>query len=882
MAVEEQINVRHLQNFNTSLPLNDQKNRQINASQMLFPFIGTRQRTRSTSSQSSTTPRKQDPSAQSGQIPALDAPEDPEVTLNSPFKIPTKAAVRSLLFSPAKNEDREVGVKTTTTPKKRQYSSNYSPAKNNSGATSPSPRKRSRLSSRDFSALGKNDSEIKSPSKDKHAPAPAKKGNVVNGIIANTTPRKQQSPETKTKLPKTRKGSAVANTTPRKRQSSSSNAEVITPRKTRLSSFLDSPVKNVVTGNGNKTPTNRKKKPSTSFNDSFHSPPAENQFDLLVAQTTSNTALDENRLLLTPTPRTYSKTAPETPQSNNKAKGGGIAQIVLTPSKKASLSYLDSPAKNVAGNENRTLNRKRKISFPGQGGDVGTPLGTPDSSSRRSSHRKKKFVEKLGIDDVKLCDNGNIEQSPRIIRTRLQPVPDRKLMVFTEDATSLPIKSPKKLEIDDLDHIASLIGSSPPPPPELLCKTPEASRIKPELEMQTPDTPSPSRPHRRRKFVEKMGIDDVKLSSVLSPKVCITPISKHKRHYNDAPNQSPKSPYMKVMEKCRDKLSDLIAPINSKTAGEEEKHATIKSRNSGISGTGNQPSCEQRRSSRNSSSDVTGNQSSENRRSRKSAIIGTKNESNSEDRKVSTRYSAVSDTGNQTVEDRRVSSRNPVAIETGNQTTELHRRVSRNSGVTKTGSQSGDERRVSISHQTEVPVITDMPKKRKRTETDVSSRDTATIFDPATTSCKTPIKTQPDEERLFKYDVQVIGDFKLKINRTPTNTPRTLTSIQPVQRISRRASMQLGITPENLLQLQTRSPSPMKKFAPTPIRTAMSNQNKENVKSAIKFSPLSSTSLHNLTTSPILNMPVNKRRRQPSKDSPSNPKRRRVSKKLYD
>ena len=135
---------------------------------------------------------------------------------------------------------------------------------------------------------------------------------------------------------------------------------------------------------------------------------------------------------------------------------------------------------------------------------------------------------------------------------------------------------------------------------------------------------------------------------------------------------------------------------------------------------------------------------------------------------------------------------------------------------------------------------------------------------------------------LFKYDVQVIGDFKLKINGTPTNTPRTLTPTQPVQRISWRASMQLGITPENLLQLQMRSPSPTKNFAPTPIRTAMSNQNEENAKSANKFSPLSSTSLHNLTTSPILNMPVKKQRRQPSKDSLSRPKRRRVSKKLYD
>ena len=42
------------------------------------------------------------------------------------------------------------------------------------------------------------------------------------------------------------------------------------------------------------------------------------------------------------------------------------------------------------------------------------------------------------------------------------------------------------------------------------------------------------------------------------------------------------------------------------------------------------------------------------------------------------------------------------------------------------------------------------------------------------------------------------------------------------------------------------------------------------------------TSLHNLTTSPILNMPVNKRRQRPSNDSSSRPNRRRVSKKLYD
>ena len=51
---------------------------------------------------------------------------------------------------------------------------------------------------------------------------------------------------------------------------------------------VDDDVKNIATGNGNKTPTNRKRKSSTSQNNSFHS--TGNQFDLLVAA--SNTDLD--------------------------------------------------------------------------------------------------------------------------------------------------------------------------------------------------------------------------------------------------------------------------------------------------------------------------------------------------------------------------------------------------------------------------------------------------------------------------------------------------------------------------------------------------------------------------------------------------------------
>ena len=118
----------------------------------------------------------------------------------------------------------------------------------------------------------------------------------------------------------------------------------------------------------------------------------------------------------------------------------------------------------------------------------------------------------------------------------------------------------------------------------------------------------------------------------------------------------------------------------------------------------------------------------------------------------------------------------------------------------------------------------------------------------------------------FDYAVKTIesprGDFKLKINRTLK--PKNINPVS-VQRISRRASLQLGISPGKILQLQTKSPSPTK---------TKLNKNKEN-----KFSPLSSNSLFDLTTSPILSMPTSGRR--PSKDSPAR-KRRRVSKKLYE
>ena len=175
---------------------------------------------------------------------------------------------------------------------------------------------------------------------------------------------------------------------------------------------------------------------------------------------------------------------------------------------------------------------------------------------------------------------------------------------------------------------------------------------------------------------------------------------------------------------------------------------------------------------------------------------------------------------------------------------------------------------VYIPVETEIPCIEDQRcKKRPRQPSSDSSSQASQI------SSEDSLNSPPAK---FEYAVKTIespqGDFKLKINRTlkPKNRSLETATAQAAtthQRISRRASLQMGISPGKILQLQTQSPSPMKK-----VKTA-STKNKEN-----KYSPLSSAALFHLTTSPILNMPNGRRA---SKDSPSR-KRRRVSKKLYE
>ena len=88
----------------------------------------------------------------------------------------------------------------------------------------------------------------------------------------------------------------------------------------------------------------------------------------------------------------------------------------------------------------------------------------------------------------------------------------------------------------------------------------------------------------------------------------------------------------------------------------------------------------------------------------------------------------------------------------------------------------------------------------------------------------------------------------VKLNRGSKNSKnskpkinRTLPMIQPVQRISRRTSMQLGLTLENLLQIQQKSPFPERKtlkkkptnYLETLVKKMLSNQ--ENGKWTVKL-----------------------------------------------
>ncbi len=322
-----------------------------------------------------------------------------------------------------------------------------------------------------------------------------------------------------------------------------------------------------------------------------------------------------------------------------------------------------------------------------------SPSNTPKKSPRRA----------LLLSPVKPASDCN---TPKKKATAKSPSKKALLLFSPVQTTSDMTTTPKK----NLKNSPRKTASSPlkPMSPRKTRRFSEAETEKAD-DLEEAENATPSRPSRRKKFVERMGIDDVKLSEVVSPRVKLTPFSKIKLNVQES--------------KEIEDLGDLDGVQELAEAIEQVQN-------------------------------------------------------------------------------------DPVL-----------------------------RKKLSLTCIGEAPLIEDLPKKRKR--------------------------VQEDD---FDYNVKAVespnGEIKLKINRTlkPINAT--------VQRISRRASLQIGISPENLLKLQTRSPSPVKKF------------NKENVQEKSKYSPLSSTSLFTLTTSPILNIDVHKERR-PSKNSPAR-KRRRVSKKLYD
>lgn len=336
-----------------------------------------------------------------------------------------------------------------------------------------------------------------------------------------------------------------------------------------------------------------------------------------------------------------------------------------SPPSRASPRVLFSPEKQSKTPKKKLedlMQNENILETPSKPEELSKTEPSEESSTLESRpSRRKKFVERMGIDDVKL---------------------------------STQVKTPKK-KLEDLAQKENLLETPSPSKPVELSKTEEASE-----ELSTPE----SRPSRRKKFVERMGIDDIKLSTMFSPRVCISPFQRHNHRFK----QDEEANVEEIVAK-----SQNVDPFPS-------------------------------------------------------------------------------------------------------------------------------VKRVSLKTPLEVPMIRDLKRKREESE-----REETEEIDYKSEAVDSPN-----------------GEIKLRIKINRTLKPVTTNC----QRISRRASNQLGITPENLLLLQTRSPSPLKKL------------HKENIQH--KFSPLSSTSLFNLTTSPILNVNLAKERR-PAKDSPSR-KRRRVSKKLYD
>ena len=631
-----------------------------------------------------------------------------------------------------------------------------------------------------------------------------------------------------------------------------------TPTKKAVAQSLFSPIKN--SDIDTKTPKKRKCP--------AHSPPlfkddkpktTDVRFDELLAQPNSKGDADlepvEN-LLMTPTTKTYTKVdsksrsspSPSRPHRTKKfVERMGIDDIkLLEVGLSSSPRLCKTPQPNLLDHEDLETNENKgeKNSSNERSIETGTNFVHLSSPAHVGQN---KLAEKMVMNDVKLSPSAS-----RVYLTRLSMmhVSSKESLKKEDGSSDEPfvqtnsnhglfeelLATPKtkmdtkntlemtpKLLIESVNHNADLLENEE------------------KQKCGNSDDFSSSRPQRRKKCVEKMGIDNVKLSQIGSPKIYKTRTTNTEDMFDELITQ----PNYKGDDV--DLVKNLVLTPTTKTYSKVDDPQTP--------GTPETPSSRPHR--RKKLVEKMGIDDVDVFGSPKVCITPFSKHRNKVEENPSNERS-IETTANQD---------NLVVVDTTNQET-------------------SENRRLSLSYPEEIAIIEDLPKKRKRYEMETNENKAVEKNSSNERSIETTTKTTTPVKP--KWAVKEVGELKLRLNRT-------LKPVNMVQRISRRTSMQLGMTPENLLQLQTRSPSPVKKMtsaftsrensvkssAAASASPSMGKSNKENsVKSKNKFSPLSSTSLHNLTTSPILNLPL-ERPRRPSRDSPTR-KRRRVSKKLYD
>jgi hypothetical protein len=231
--------------------------------------------------------------------------------------------------------------------------------------------------------------------------------------------------------------------------------------------------------------------------------------------------------------------------------------------------------------------------------------------------------------------------------------------------------------------------------------------------------------------------------------------------------------------------------------------------------------------------------------------------------------------------------------------------------VSKKNTPSSKRFRLTIAVPADPPVITDTAscgeaQARKPRPSDWHAVDYSEAKSPLAGESPeppgTPLKSPAKLWSVVRTTESPLGEIKMRLNRKKKPEQRTPLV---VNRISRRMTNDLGLTPEVLNQLMLESPSPKKKAArmekenrsdahdtsvtsetsslatPTSkssmaarvlLRKIDANHVAASVDRKLKFSPLSTSGLFALTTSPIVDK---------KGDAAIRPKHRKVNKRLY-